>query len=147
MIYWGAALMLMALAGAPQQDSARKPVRYAQLTLRHQIIVRVPTRPQGAPLVSPIKWKEGKGVKCIAASQVAGASMPGRGSVDLVLRDRSRIRAKLENSCPALDYYNGFYITPNADGMICADKQSIRSRMGGECEIDAFKTLKAAKRK
>ena len=146
MIFWGAALLLMALAGAPEQDAAPEPVRYAQLTVRQQIIVRVPARPPGA-LASPLEWKEGKGIKCIPASSVAGAAMPRRGSVDLVLRDRSRIRAKLENSCPALDYYNGFYISPNSEGMICADRQSIRSRMGGECEIDAFKTLKPVKAK
>ena len=147
MIYWGAALMLMAL-GAPEQESARPPERYAQLTIRQQIIVRMASgRQAAAALAPPVEWKEGKGVKCIAASQIAGATMPGRDSVDIVLRDRSRVRAKLENSCPALDYYNGFYITPNSEGMICADKQSIRSRMGGECEIDAFKTLTAKREK
>ncbi|HEX8215621.1 MAG TPA: hypothetical protein VF582_09160 [Allosphingosinicella sp.] len=148
MIYWGAALLLMALAGAPAQEVAPKPVQYAQLTVRQQIIVRVPARPHGAEaLASPLEWKEGKGIKCIPASSVAGAALPRRGSVDLVLRDRRRVRAKLENSCPALDYYNGFYISPNAEGMICADKQSIRSRMGGECQIDAFKTLKPVRSK
>jgi hypothetical protein len=146
MIYLGAALLLVALSGAQEKDSAAEPVRYAQLTVRQQIIVRVPARPEGA-LASPIEWKEGKGLKCLPASSVAGAAMSGRDSVDLVLRDRSRVRAKLENSCPALDYYSGFYITSNSDGMICADRQSIRSRMGGECEIDAFKTLKPVKAK
>jgi hypothetical protein len=141
MIYWGAALLLMAL-GAPQEEAAPEPVRYAQLTVRQQIIVRMPAGPQAsAALASPVEWKEGKGVKCIAASQVVGATAPARDSVDLILRDRSRVRAKLENSCPALDYYNGFYISPNEDGNICADRQAIRSRMGGECEIDAFRTL------
>jgi hypothetical protein len=148
MIYWGAALLLMAFGGAPAQEPEPRPVQYAQLTVRQQIIVRVPAQRQGSvALTSPLEWKEGKGVKCISASSVAGAAMPRRGSVDLVLRDRSRVRAKLENSCPALDYYNGFYISPNSAGMICADRQSIRSRMGGECEIDAFKTLKPVKPK
>jgi hypothetical protein len=54
------------------------------------------------------------------------------------------MRAKLERSCPALDYYFGFYIMPAADGQICADRDSIRSRVGGECGIDRFRTLKAA---
>lgn len=143
MIYWGAAILLMALGSAPERDAAPRPAQYAQLTVRQQIIVRIPDGPQAAAaLAPPVEWKEGKGVKCIAASSVSGATAPRRDSVDLVLRDRSRIRAKLENSCPALDYYNGFYISPNSEGMICADKQSIRSRMGGECRIDALKTLK-----
>ena len=57
-------------------------------------------------------------------------------SVDLILRNRQRVRAKLESSCPALDYYYGFYITPNPDGLVCEDRDIIRSRMGGACEID-----------
>jgi len=145
MIYWGAALLLMAL-GAPSQEDAA--VRYAQLTTRQQIVVRIPARPRlDGPVATPIDWKEGKGPKCVPARAVAGASLLGRKSVDLILRDRRRIRAKLQKSCPALDYYNGFYIVPNEDGMICADRDSIRSRMGGACEIDGFRSLTPSRRK
>lgn len=140
-IYWGAALMLMALGGAPE-GAAPKPVTYAQLTVRQQIIVRVPARPRpDTPAARPVEWKEGKGLKCVPARAIAGATLLGRNSVDLVLRNNSRVRAKLEKSCPALDYYHGFYIQPNADGMICADRDAIRSRMGGECEIERFRAL------
>ena len=56
-------------------------------------------------------------------------------------------RAKLESSCPALDYYYGFYITPNPDGMVCEDRDNIRSRMGGACEIDRFRGLEPVVRR
>ena len=148
MIYWGAALLLVALSGAPQEAAAPEPVQYAQLTVRQQIMIRVPARLRpGAPQPEEMDWKEGKGTRCVAASSVAGAKLLEHNSVDLVLRDRSRVRAKLQKSCPALDYYHGFYISPNPDGRICADRETIRSRMGGECEIDAFKVLKPVKRK
>ena len=148
MIYWGSALLLMALGGAPDQAAAPEPVRYAQLEVRQQIMIRVPARLRaGAAPVEELDWKEGKGTRCVAMRSVAGAKLLGRNSVDLILRDRSRVRAKLQNSCPALDYYHGFYISPNPDGRICADRETIRSRMGGECEIDAFRVLKPVKRK
>jgi len=141
MIFWGAALALMSLTG----DAAAEPERYAlaQMTVRQQIIVRVPARarPQ-MPAAKQIEWKEGKGPKCIPARAIAGATLLGRDSVDLVFRNNSRVRAELENSCPALDYYHGFYISPNEDGMICADRDVVRSRMGGECEIERFRSLK-----
>lgn len=86
-------------------------------------------------------------MKCVSARSVAGATLLGRDSVDLILRDNSRVRAELQNSCPALDYYNGFYISPNSDGMICADRDVIRSRVGGACEIDAFRSLTPKRRK
>lgn len=143
MIFWGAALALMSLTGAPAADAVPESVQYAQLVVRQQIIVRVPARARaGAPAAKPIEWKEGKGPKCVPARMIAGATLLGRDSVDLVFRNNSRVRARLENSCPALDYYHGFYISPNADGMICADRDVIRSRVGGECEIERFHSLK-----
>ena len=51
----------------------------------------------------------------------------------------------LERRCPALDYYNGFYMSATPDGLICADRDSIRARTGGECRIDSFRTLRAAR--
>ena len=109
------------------------------IIVREQIVVRMQSRP--APQI--VHWKEGKGPKCVEARAIAGAALVSQNSVDLVLRDRKRIRARLENSCPALDYYYGFYITPNKDGMICAARDIIRSRRGGQCEIDGFRTLEA----
>jgi hypothetical protein len=141
---WARALLLpIVVGGASVAFSQVKGDQYAQLVVREQVIVRVPARPQQTP--RPVHWKEGKGPKCVAARAVAGATMLSQNSVDLVLRDRSRVRAKLEN-CPALDYYYGFYVTPSKDGMICADRDVIRSRMGGRCRIDRFRSLEASPR-
>jgi hypothetical protein len=143
MILRGAAFSLLALAAAPKGDAAPKGVEYAQLTIHQQIIVRVPSRSKFA--MAPdrqMEWKEEKGPKCVPARAIAGATLLGRNSVDLIFRNNSRVRAKLEHSCPALDYYQGFYINPNPDGLICADRDVIRSRVGGTCEIDKFRTLR-----
>lgn len=144
---WGAAALLLLLVPAASRP-APVPERYAQLVVRERIVIRVPVRAPGAAAAasSAVKWQEGKGPKCVPARAIIGASLLGQNSVDLILRDRRRIRARLEDRCPALDYYHGFYITPNADGMICEDRDIIRSRMGGQCEIDRFRTLRAAPR-
>jgi hypothetical protein len=142
---WGAAALLALLMGAGTADAPEQRTQYAQLILRQRIIIRVPARLRPAP-ASPIHWKESAGPKCVPARAIVGASMISQDSVDLILRDNRRIRARLENSCPALDYYYGFYITPNPDGMICADRDIIRSRVGGQCGIDRFRTLRAERR-
>ena len=139
---WGAGALLLLVGAAPPPA----PEQYAQVVIREQIMVRVQQAPARAAAV-PVQWKEGKGPKCVPARGILGASRLGEDSVDLVMRDRSRVRAKLDSSCPALDYYYGFYIRPNADGMICADRDSIRSRVGGQCGIDRFRSLQAAARK
>lgn len=150
MIDWSpAAFLLMTLAPMAGEPSPADPIRFAQVMVREQILIRVPARIRSvvtSPAASPIDWKEGRGVKCVTMRDIAGAALVGQNSLDLVLRDRSRVRARLDKSCPALDYYHGFYIRTTTDGQVCADRDSIRSRMGGQCEIDRFRTLKAAKR-
>jgi hypothetical protein len=143
-----AALMAAALGNVSGEPSPIAPMQFAQVTIRRQILMRIPmqARPQ-APSVqkgSRIEWKEKRGPKCVPARSVLAATAFTQKSVDLVLRDRTRLRARLERSCPALDYYFGFYVSPNPDGLICADRDSIRSRVGGECGIDGFRSLRAS---
>lgn len=108
-------------------------------------VVRIPLRPLVSlpmPLPKPMsEWKESRGVRCIAPGQIAAATVNGPRSVDLILRDRTRLRARLQDNCPALDYYSGFYLKPNADGKVCSDRDAVHARSGGACEIDAFRKL------
>ncbi|HEX8238425.1 MAG TPA: hypothetical protein VF574_01660 [Allosphingosinicella sp.] len=131
----GAAALLLLAAAAPAAAPPARPIQYGQV-VREQVIIRFRQTPP-----TRVEWKEGKGPKCIPARAIAGATLVGRSSVDLIMRNRQRVRARLESSCPALDYYYGFYITPNPDGMVCEDRDNIRSRMGGACEIDRFRSL------
>jgi hypothetical protein len=148
MIRMGAAALLLLLFGSAsaQERPAAPRAQQGRITVpQRQIIIRVPSglrqvAPAGASL---IKWREGRGPDCIAAGRLIGATLPGPNSVDLILRDNSRVRARLQRRCPALDYYRGFYINATADGRICADRDSIRSRAGGECQIDQFRSLSA----
>lgn len=134
----GAAALALLAGVAPAAAPPARPAQYGQRLVREQVIIRFR---QTAP--TRVEWKEGKGPKCVPARAIAAATLVGKSSVDLILRNRQRVRAKLESSCPALDYYYGFYIRPDPDGQICADRDSIRSRLGGQCEIERFRTLKA----
>jgi len=149
MIFANAAALLMLVLGAPAGGGGEgSAMQFAQVRVRQQIIVRVPPRPL-RPLqpagASLIQWREGRGPRCVPIRSVTGATALGRGSVDLVLRDNRRVRARLESNCPGLDFYRGFYVNGNPDGLICSDLDSIRSLMGGECEIDQFRTLTAVR--
>ena len=148
-----AALLLAGSAAATRPPPPADPrQKLAQITVRERVIIRVQTlAPLAAPsrrsretsLPKPLKWKERKGKKCVAVAALAGASVTQEDSVDLRMRDGSRLRARLESSCPALDFYSGFYLKPTKDGRICADRDTIYSRSGGHCEITAFRKLVA----
>ena len=147
MIGWGATALLSLVLGASGTAPEPEPMQYAQLSPRLQSIVRVPVRiRQITPITQNYDWKESKGPKCLAASSITGAARVGQTSVDLILRDRRRFRARLDSNCPALDYYYGFYINPTVDGLVCADRDIIRSRVGGQCGIERFRSLQAVRR-
>jgi hypothetical protein len=142
-----AALLLLAFGGGEEEQQPVPRPAQSTLTVHQQIIIRVPApiRPAAPGAGSLIRWEEHHGPRCIAWARIAGAGLLGQNSVDLVFRDATRVRARLERRCPALDYYSGFYLPATADGLICADRDSVRSRTGGECRIDTFRTLRAAR--
>lgn len=107
------------------------------IVIEDQLIVRVPVRPDPPP---EIRWIEHKGPKCIHPEEIRGAFLSGSDHVDFVLTGRRLLRAELEENCPALDFYAGFYLTSD-DGKICINRDSIRSRMGGACGIEKFRRL------
>jgi hypothetical protein len=142
MIRAAAAALVSRAAAAPAAAPPARPVQYGQMVTREQVIIRFRQSPP-----TRIEWKEGKGPKCISTRGILAATRAVKDSVDLILRNRQRVRAKLESNCPALDYYYGFYIRPDPDGLICEDRDAIRSRMGGACEIDRFRSLEPVVRR
>ncbi len=123
------------------------PVLLAQVQIEQRTVVRVRAVAQPVVVGPPekIRWDEKKGPKCVQMNALAGALVSSPTSIDLIMRGGLRMRAKLEKSCPSIDFYSGFYVRPSKDGRICEDRDLIHSRTGGECEIDTFRTLVPAK--
>jgi hypothetical protein len=130
------------IPGAGPADRA-----FMQLTIHQRIVIRIPRVFGGRrdPRVPPEEthWVEKKGPKCVPMLAIAGAIITATDSVDLLVADGTRLRAKFDDKCPALDYYSGLYIKGTADGMVCAERDSIRARSGSSCQIDKFKRLTA----
>lgn len=123
-------LLGMAGFGAPgDQGQVRRVI------VEDHLIIRVPVRP-------PVRfdWVEQKGPKCIDSGEIRGAFLSDSEHVDFILSGRRRLRAELDEDCPALDFYEGFYLSPQ-DDRVCAKRDVVRSRMGGTCRIDKFKLL------
>ena len=115
-----------------------QPLTVTRLVVREEVILRVPViRPR---LARPIRWEEKKGPKCIGSGQIVAAALGDQRSVDFLLTDRSRIRARMDDDCPTLDFYGNFYIQPE-DDKVCAKRDEIRSRIGGSCRIEKFRRM------
>jgi hypothetical protein len=109
-----------------------------RLVGQNQMVLRVPILPR--PMVTKIDWQERKGPKCFPASLIRRAILSGEDQVDFILAGHGRVRAKLDEDCPALDFYGGFYLRPE-DQRLCADRDAIYSRIGKSCTIEKFKQL------
>jgi len=109
-----------------------------RLVVQDEVILRIPVQPR--PLVPQFDWEERNGPKCIHTAKIRGALLSSAQQVDFMLGGGRRIRAQLDEDCPALDFYGDFYLQPE-DDRICAGRDAIRSRMGGSCTIEKFKQL------
>lgn len=141
-----AAAPLLAAADAMPPDPLAG-VEIAQVTIRERILIRIrPQRPivlgrdGRIAKVEPV-WSERRAQKCVAVHDLAGAAVSRGGDIDLMMVDGHRLRAKLAKDCPAIDFYGGFTLKPNADGRICGGRDVLRSRSGGSCPIARFRRI------
>ena len=124
-----------------------------QVVIEQQLIIRVPAQRSqlnnfaAGPMQSrrateiPIVWKEKKAPKCVAMRNIAGMQAVQRDSIDIITRQKQRLRAQLNRGCRALDFYAGFYMQGSKDGKLCEDRDQIHARTGAKCEIDKFRLM------
>lgn len=129
--------LVPALLGLAASAVQEEEPRVRSLVVQEQLIMRIPVRPAPPPAV---EWVERKGPECIPTNAIRGAALSPKGEVDFLIRGRGRLRAELDDDCPGLDFYSGFYLAPE-DDRICAGRDVIRSRIGGSCRIDKFRRL------
>jgi len=140
---------------APLLVSAQAPDwagdQLAQLTIHERLIIRIPhvspSRASAVARATPIAplWREKKGPHCVEMKSLTGAAIGGEGEVDLIVEGTRRVRAQLDEECPALMFSSGFYLKPTKDGKICAGRDVIRSRTGARCAIERFRRLVPAR--
>jgi len=102
---------------------------------------RVPVRPGGMldPAAPPRPAPPRAGHhRCIAIGTVAGAQLYGDRAIELTMKGGRRWRMHLAQECPALSFYQGFYYQQKQAGLLCAGRDAIGARSGGECGIAAI---------
>ena len=141
------ALLLLLLPPAVDQTAPGSVrLRYGQVTIHQRIIIRVPRMPETAYVsraipMPVVEWKEKKGPKCVAVETIAAATLTRPESIDLLVQDGTRLRARFDDDCPALDFYAGVYLKASPDGMLCAKRDVVRARSGKQCPIRSFKRV------
>jgi hypothetical protein len=80
---------------------------------------------------------------CIRVDRIAGAQLFGDTAIELTMTDGRHWRMFLADECPGLSFYQGFYYRRGKAGMLCAGRDSIGARSGGECAIASIVPMKA----
>lgn len=138
---------------AVSMPTADQPSSFWQMVIEQQIIIRVPAQrtqlnnfaagpaPSRRATELPVVWKEKKAPKCVSMRNIMGMQAVQRDSIDLITRQKQRLRAQLNRGCRALDFYAGFYMQGSKDGKLCEDRDQIHARTGARCEIDKFRLM------
>lgn len=95
---------------------------------------KMPVVPGAALAMRPEPPREGR-ARCVRVDRIAGAQMFGDTALELTMRDGRHWRMFLANECPGLSFYQGFYYRRGKAGMLCAGRDTIGARSGGECPI------------
>lgn len=109
---------------------------------------RVPVRPGGPALAEIARPKAPRGGRrrCIAIDTIAAAQLFGDRAIELTLKGGKRWRLYLAQECPALSFYQGFYYQQSQAGRLCAGRDVIGARSGGECAIASIMPAGKARR-
>ena len=134
-------------------DVPALPVTYAQVRIEKRVIIRVPRwrpvplapRSDFAQVIPQQTYREKKIGKCVPMNNILGVQMFAGEFLDLLTRDRRRIRAQLEDNCQARSFYSGFYMEKSTDGKMCAGRDVLHARTGAKCEIERFRELLPAR--
>lgn len=79
--------------------------------------------------------------QCLPVAGIARVQPDGPSRLILFMRDQRIVSAALEKGCNARDYYSGFLVERTSDGMICAARDKLLARTGGNCELDRLRQL------
>lgn len=135
--------------GAMPIVEAAHPRPVQQVSIEQRLTVRISPR-SAAPVAMLTampdtgggqRWIEKKMGKCLPIGGIAAVQYRDQARLILYLRDRRIVSATLEKACRAADFYSGFYVAKNGDGMLCAGRDEILSRSGANCQLSGIRQL------
>jgi hypothetical protein len=102
--------------------------------VRPDMLISLPQRAIGS------SFEEKRIGRCLPVSSIAGVQPNGANDLILYMRDRRIVRAQLEHSCRAREFYSGFYVS-GGDGRLCVDRDMLQSRSGTNCKLSEIRQL------
>ncbi len=99
-----------------------------------------PGEPRAARLYPPRKGRHA----CVEVDDIAAVQLFGDSAIELFMRDGGHWRMVLADKCPALRFYQGFYYRRSKANKLCAGRDVLGARSGGECRIASIIRVRLA---
>ena len=93
---------------------------------------------QGPP---PERMQPRRMDQCVAIGAIGAVHGAQGDRLLLFMRDQHIVVAALEKACKAADFYSGFYVARNGDGLLCTNRDTLQSRSGANCKVTALGEL------
>lgn len=126
-----AVLMLGAALGVSPVEAAQPAMQDSSGAAEWK---RMPVAPGKPVTTRPFPPRDGRN-RCISVQNLAGAQLFGDRAIELSMQNGQRYRLFLAQECPALSFYQGFYYRRQRAGQLCAGRDVVGARSGGECPI------------
>jgi hypothetical protein len=128
------------------------PASAEQVSIEQRVTIRITPRPAPPPMAAAFfdqdsaapgrpRFVERKAGKCVPIGAIGGVQPVSGTKILLIMRDDRLFTAELEKGCKARDYYSGFLVAKNSDGMICTGRDELRSRSGTTCQVSGFRQI------
>ncbi len=130
-----------------------RPRAAQQVRIEQRVTIRISPRAAPMPMMPSAladldgarrgepRFIERKMGKCLALNGIAGVQAGPRNKLVLMLRDGRVVSATLDKACQGRDYYSGFLVAKNADGMLCTGRDELLSRSGSNCKVSGFRQI------
>lgn len=118
-----------------------------QVRIEQRIVIRIAPMSASRRLPAPAReegWRERKVGKCVPMQNIARVGIENSERLLLRMRNGAIIRASLDKSCRARDFYSGFYVERSRDGRLCVERDMLLSRSGASCSLSRLRRLQPA---
>lgn len=133
-------------------EQAMRPQAQFQVRIEQRVIIRIAPSPPAARerMLSTLprremetRFQEVRQDSCVSIQGIAGVAPVQPNRLLLFMRDHRVLSAALDRACDAQAFYAGFYVERSSDGMLCSERDLLKSRTGTSCEVAQFNRLVA----
>ncbi|MGK2286982.1 hypothetical protein [Pedomonas sp. V897] len=96
-----------------------------------------PQPPKRAREPDPAPGEE-ESVQCISIDDIRDADIRSDRVIRLRMRGNVYYEMRLQNNCPGLSFYDGFYYRTTPNRQLCGGLDMIMARSGSRCPIESF---------